>query len=93
MAILLMVVIVGMMLSALLVPTIITQVRATRFDTTRVQALGAAQSGIDVALGLIRASETGGIGDSGKLPCGPLSGVVNATEIASYSAVVDVFHR
>ena len=56
MAILLMVVLVGLMLSALLVPMIITQSRNTRFDSTRLQALNAAQSGIDVTLGAIRAS-------------------------------------
>jgi len=51
MAILLMVVMVGLMVSALLVPMVITQNRVTRFDSTRVQALNAAQSGIDVTLG------------------------------------------
>ena len=97
MAILMMVMIVGLMLSALLVPMIITQDRTTRFTSTRVQALDAAQAGIDVSLGLIRASQTlitGTInyyGDSGKLPCGPLTGVVNSTGIASYSVVVEYF--
>lgn len=91
MAILMMVMLVGLMLSSLLVPMIITQDRTTRFDTTRVQALDAAQAGIDVTLGLIRASTTGGIGDSAKLPCGPQSGVVNSTGAAAYSTVVEYF--
>ena len=76
MAILLMVVLVGLMLSALLVPMIITQSRTTRFDSTRVQALNAAQAGIDVTLGSIRASVACGIGVSSRLPCGPGSGSV-----------------
>lgn len=91
MAILMMVMLVGVMLSSLLVPMIITQDRTTRFDTTRVQALDAAQAGIDVTLGLIRASTTSGIGDSAKLPCGPQSGVVNSTGAAAYSTVVEYF--
>lgn len=91
MAILLMVMLVGLMLSALLVPMIITQSRATRFDSTRVQALDAAQSGIDVTLGAIRSSVTGAIGDTGKLPCGPESGLVNGNGIAAYSVVVEYF--
>ena len=41
---------------------IITQDRTTRFDSTRVQALDAAQSGIDVTLGSIRSSQTSLIG-------------------------------
>jgi hypothetical protein len=92
------------MLSSLLVPMIITQDRTTRFDSTRVQALDAAQAGIDVTLGLIRASTTSGIGDSAKLPCGTLqsdpsggpdrlavSGVVNSTGAAAYFTVVEYF--
>lgn len=91
MAILMMVMLVGLMLGSLLVPMIITQDRTTRFDTTRVQALDASQAGIDVTLGLIRASTTGGIGDSAKLPCGPQTGVVNGTGAAAYSTVVEYF--
>ena len=98
MAILLMVVLVGMMLSALLVPMIITQDRATRFDSTRVEALDAAQSGLDAAIGVIRASATpttGGnpisIGDSAKLPCGPLSGTIDASAVASYKVTIAYF--
>jgi len=91
MAIALMVALVGLMLSALLVPMIITQDRTTRFDSTRVQALNAAQAGIDVTLGGIRAGVTSGIGDSSKLPCGPESGTVNSTGVAAYSVVVEYF--
>lgn len=91
MAILLMVMLVGLVLSSLLVPMIITQDRATRFDSTRVQALDAAQSGIDVALGAIRSSTTGAIGVSSKLPCATQTGVVNSNGPAAYSVVVEYF--
>ncbi len=92
MAILLMVMIVGLMLSALMVPMIITQARTTRFDSTRVQALNAAQAGIDVTLGAIRASvSSDGIGVSSKLPCGTQTGIVNSNGVAAYSVVVEYF--
>ena len=87
-----MVVLVGMMLSALLVPMVITQAQTTRFDAARVDAINAAQSGIDVALGLIRASATDeGFGDASKLPCGPESGNVNGTESASYLVFIHYY--
>jgi Ricin-type beta-trefoil lectin domain len=91
MAILLIVTIVGLMLSALLVPVIVNMDRSTRFDTSRVMALDAAQAGIDVALGQIRAAVSGSIGDSGKLPCGPLSGTVNDVGGQAYSVTIEYF--
>ncbi len=91
MAILMMVSLVGLMLSALLVPSIITQSRASRFDATRVQALNAAQAGMDVMIGAIRSGVTSNIGDSTKLPCGPRSGVVNTGSVAAYSVSVEYF--
>ena len=91
MAILLMVMLVGLMLGGLLVPMIITQDRTTRFDSTRLDALNAAQSGIDVTLGVIRASVSDGIGVSSRLPCGPESGTVNNARVAVYSVAVEYF--
>lgn len=90
MAMLLMVVLVGLMLGALLVPMLITQARTTRSDATRVQALNAAQAGIDVTLGLIRAGVTSVWGDSSKLPCGPLSGTM-VNSVAAYSVTIEYF--
>jgi len=97
-AMLMMVVLVGLSLSALLVPMIISQDRSTRFDTTRVQALGAAQTGIDVTVGLIRAATSldnstvpVSYGNSAKLPCGPLSGRVDSTTTAAYTVTVEYF--
>lgn len=91
MALLMMVVLVGVSLCALLVPMIISQDRTTRFDTTRVQALDAAQAGIDVTLGNLRSAVTGGIGDGSKLPCGPISGAVDGTLPAAYSVAIQYF--
>lgn len=96
MTLLLMVVLVGMTLSALIVPMIISQNQATRFNATRVQSLDAAQAGVDVAVGLIRGATTvdptGALyGDSSKLPCGLLSGAVNSNGAASYSTRIEYF--
>ncbi len=91
MAMIMLVIIVGVMLSAILVPMVIQQSRTTRFDTTRVQSLDAAQAGIDVALGQIRTAITSGIGDSGKLPCGPYSGSVNTVGAASYNVTISYY--
>lgn len=90
-ALLLMVCLVGLSLSALLVPTIIAQSRTTRFDSTRVQALHAAQAGIDVMLGNIRLAATAGIGDSSKLPCGPITGDVSTLGLSTYSVSIQYF--
>jgi Ricin-type beta-trefoil lectin domain len=96
MSLLLMVVVVGLALSALLVPMVISQNRSTRFDNTRVQSLGAAQAGIDVALGLIRGANSvdtkgASYGDSTKLPCGPLSGIATGPGAAAYSVKIEYF--
>ncbi len=95
MAFLLMIVLVGAMLSALIVPMIITQDRSTRFDKTRVQALDAAQAGIDVTVGVIRAAvstnSSGTWGNTTKLPCGLLTGAVNGTGLAAYSVNIEYF--
>jgi hypothetical protein len=45
---------VGVVLSALLVPIVVTQVESTRFDARRVDALNAAHAGLEVALGQIQ---------------------------------------
>jgi hypothetical protein len=80
---------VGMMLSALLVPMVVNQIRTTRLDTHRVHALGAAQTGLDVALGHIRAANDGaGNGVLLSLPCGPLTGSVGAGGTARYQVTI-----
>jgi type II secretory pathway pseudopilin PulG len=89
-ALLLMVILVGVSLGALLVPMIITQDRTTRFDSTRVQALNAAQAGIDVMLSNIRQATTG---DGSKLPCPvtPLTGPANLPASSTTNGVAAVY--
>ena len=95
---LMLVILVGMMVGGLLVPLIITQHRATRFDTSRVHSLDAAQAGIDAALGQIRAAlATDGTGDSSLLPCAttashhPITGLANSDGRAAYSVYIDYY--
>jgi hypothetical protein len=80
---LMLVVLVGMALAAIMVPLVITQTHTTTFDSGRGQALHAAESGIDLALGQIRAAEADGAGDVTMLPCGPLTGSLG--KVGSYT--------
>jgi hypothetical protein len=81
---------IGVALSSLLVPIVLTQIGSTREDIQRVHALHAAQTGLDVAAGHIRAADDGaGAGLIGKLPCGPLSGRVGAGSGARYQVTID----
>ncbi len=88
---------VGLALAAALLPTMIVQDRATVFDGTRMDNLAAAQAGVDVVVGDIRAATTtAGVGTAAKLPCTtpntPITGPVNGTGgKATYSAVVSYF--
>lgn len=72
-------------LSAILVPSFIRLNSSTRSAVTRVRALHAAETGLQVGLGAVRsAATTSGQGDNTKLPCtGQLSGVV-ASGAAQY---------
>ncbi len=92
---LMMVILVGVMLGALLVPVIVSQNRSTRFDTSRVHALDAAQAGIDAAVGQIRSAVVNGLGDSSKLPCAttdaPIKGLTNSSGVAAYSVTIDYY--
>lgn len=71
---------IGVGIAAMLLPIVITQTRTTSFDHSRVREVNAAEAGIDVALGLIRAaSDSSGNGVLAKLPCtvsGPITGTV-----------------
>lgn len=83
---------IGVAVTALLVPTIVSQDRSTKFVTSRVQALDAAQAGIDVTLGRIRsATDSSGVGDASVLPCGPLSGAVNDAGALTYSVTIKYY--
>jgi hypothetical protein len=91
MAMYLMFAIMGMALAALMVPMITTQAHTTRSDTSRVHALDAAQTGVNVMLGELRAAQVGGVGTSALLPCGSTSGVVNGVGSASYAVSIDYY--
>ena len=66
---------VGISLTALLVPVVQTQLSTTRSYVARNHALNAAQGGLDVALAHIRAANDGaGNGELDELPCGPFTG-------------------
>jgi hypothetical protein len=83
---------IGIALSALLVPVILSQVGASRTDIQRVHALHAAEAGLDVALGHIREANDGsGGGVIAKLPCGPFSGAVGVGGTARYQVTIDYF--
>jgi len=83
---------VGVMVSALLVPMVLTQIESTRDHIRRINALNAALTGVDVALGHIRAANDGfGGGVLAGLPCGPLSGDVGVGGTARYQVTIDYF--
>ncbi|GAB1641905.1 ricin-type beta-trefoil lectin domain protein [Krasilnikovia sp. MM14-A1259] len=66
---------VGLTMSALLVPAVLEQVHGTRDSSDRTRALHAAEAGLDAAMGQIRASVDGtGAGDAARLPTAALSG-------------------
>ncbi|WP_030176839.1 RICIN domain-containing protein [Spirillospora albida] len=76
-AIALLVTLVGVLLTSLLVPVMLAQISTTRRTAARDQALRAAQTGLDVALGHVRAARSAGTGTEGdltRLPCGPVRG-------------------
>jgi hypothetical protein len=66
----LLVTVVGLLLSAAVLPVAVNQIAGTGTVSGRTQELQAAQAGIDVALGQLRvATATDGKGDLEKLPC------------------------
>lgn len=88
----LLLVLVGMSLSALLVPLVLTQIQSTTLNNHRLRALNAAQAGLDVAIGQIRAANDGsGAGVLLDLPCGPMAGAVSAGGPAQYSVTIEYY--
>jgi hypothetical protein len=86
---------VGLAVSAVLIPSIITQDRSTVFDRTHMQSLSAAQAGIDVILGKIRNATTSGAGDPSQLPCAtsstPITGSVASAGNGAYRVYVTYY--
>jgi hypothetical protein len=84
------VIMVGVMLSLVLVPVAVNQLVVTENQTQRNQALAAAETGLDVALGQIRAATDGiGAGVKDYLPCGPMAGDVSSVGTAEYTVTID----
>lgn len=86
----LLVTVVGVALSAVLVPMVVNQIGTTRTGIQRSHALGAAQAGLNVALGQIQAAvDDDGSGARDALPCGPVTGLVGAGGAARYQVSID----
>ncbi|MFY0408062.1 RICIN domain-containing protein [Solicola sp. PLA-1-18] len=69
---LMLVMILSVALGAVLLTTVVSQARTSRFDESRIRSLDASQSGLDYALARIRGavkSDDSSVGDAGKLPC------------------------
>jgi Ricin-type beta-trefoil lectin domain len=87
-------VMIGSSLSALLIPIMLTQLTATRQDVRRLDALNAAQAGIDVALGHIRAADDGsGNGVLASVPCGPFNGNVGGASAGRYQVTIAYYSQ
>jgi hypothetical protein len=88
---------VGLTLSALLMPVVLTQVSSTRVEVRRVDSLHAAQAGIDVAVAQIRASTNGTDnysnpkGDTNRLPCNPMTGTMGQGGSSHYRVTINYF--
>ena len=81
--------VVGVALSGVLASTVARQIGAARAQVERVHALDAAQAGLDIAVGHIRAANDGH--DNGvlsALPCTPLTGQVGAGGAAAYRVTI-----
>ncbi len=88
----LMVTLVGTAVSALLVPMVVVQLGNTRADSQRVQAVEAAQAGLDAALGqLRRANDGNGKGIPSALPCNAITGSVGGDGVSTYSVGIQYF--
>lgn len=79
--------IIGVGLSAFMSTLVISQLHTTAFEARRLQALDAAQAGLDVGLAQVRSAtkvNSSGVtvGDATQLPCTALTGTVGA---AAYS--------
>ncbi|GAA2518698.1 ricin-type beta-trefoil lectin domain protein [Winogradskya humida] len=82
-------IIIGLGLSGLLAATVGSQITGTRSTIHSSEAIDAAQTGIDVALGHIRiATNSDGTGNPAALPCGPFTGSVNAATDQTYTVSI-----
>jgi hypothetical protein len=85
---------VGVSLSALLSSMVINQIQTTHHSADKVQAISAAQAGLDKALGQIRGAFDAAGGDRHLLPCGPFTAPVapsGSTDAAWYEVTIDYY--
>ncbi len=78
---------VATMLSAAMIPLMLNQFSQTRTVSTRVHQLDAAQAGLDVAVGQIRASG----GTLANLPCGTMTGALGTPATARYQVSITYY--
>lgn len=79
-------------MSLLVLGIVVNQAQSTRVTSRRVDSLHAAQAGLDVALGQIRAANDGqGNGVLSQLPCGPFSGSVDPSASATYQVSITYY--
>ncbi|GAB7051926.1 RICIN domain-containing protein [Catenuloplanes indicus] len=83
-----MVVVVGSMIGGLVGTLVLSQFVGTRVDLRRTHALHAAQAGLDVATGHIRAIADSTGSDRRKLPCGPITGSLGNGSTAVYKVTI-----
>jgi hypothetical protein len=83
---------VGSALASLMVPMFLTELHSTTNDGRRVHQLDAAEAGIDVAIGQIRASNDGaGNGELSGLPCGTYTGAVGVGNSSRYQVTISYY--
>ncbi len=76
-------------LASLMVPMLLLQINGTKSNLDAVRSLDAAQAGLDIAIGHIRAANDGaGNGVLSKLPCGPYAGTVGGGNASTYSVSI-----
>ena len=79
-------------ISVTMLGTVLAQASMSRVVAERVRTLHAAQAGVDVALGQLRAANDGsGNGVWSALPCGPLSGQVEVGGTVGYSVTISYY--
>ena len=85
---------VGFALTAIMVPTALTQITSTREDNRRLTDLSAAQTGLDIALSHIQAANDGtGNGVLATLPCGPFTGTLSTATTANYKVTITYYQN
>ncbi len=83
------VVVIGLLMSALMTPMLLTQLTSTTNTRRETHELSAAEAGVDIMMGHIRAaSDTSGNGLLAKLPCGTLTGSASAASNENYQTTV-----